>query len=101
MDARRLDRLHCVIETDLLNVIVQLDAGDLQHVVVVSQAVLLAALVAEDRQLQPGQLAFLARRCIQHTFTQFHQGQILVGLGTGREILEEGDINFGAEAFSI
>ena len=43
-------------ERYLARVVLDLDAGDLQHVFIGAQGVLLAPLVSEDRQLEPGQL---------------------------------------------
>ena len=73
---------------------IQLDARDLQHVGVVTQAALGGALVAELRQLQPWQIAFFlgAERCKMRS-CELRQGEFSVGVALGGKILEEGYVN--------
>jgi hypothetical protein len=66
-----------LVERDLLGVVIRLDAGDLLHIAVVPQAVVVAAFLAERRELQPGQLVLRFRGRLRYQDTQLGERQRL------------------------
>src|SRR5262249_53869496 len=79
------------IERDLLAVIVELDAVDLEHVIVVAQATPGRARIAERCELEPRKIFLRLRSGREDPFAQLRQGHELLALPRGILVGEERD----------